>query len=154
MTPKRLNMVTSPGIKLGHELNHLVNQCCYSRQHLQVMINDSIDHSSYNSIKNTKFEPPTNQYCLWLMCRNRERYHLKILFLKAEGPAPEYCGPGDSSRDLLGMVTSRDPKSKAIGDLQCSGIKRSRLESPGILNNLSFICYFNWKCKIATQMHI
>ena len=49
---------------------------------------------------------------------------------------------GDSSRDLLGMVTSRDPKSKAIGDLQRSGIKRSRLESPGILNKLSFICYF------------
>ena len=39
--------------------------------------------------------------------------------------------PGNSACDLLGMVSSSDPKSKANRDLQRSGMKGSRLESPG-----------------------
>ena len=33
--------------------------------------------------------------------------------------------PGNSAGDLFGMVSSRDPKSKVVGDLQRLGIKRS-----------------------------
>ena len=35
------------------------------------------------------------------------------------------CLPGNSAGDLSGMVSSRDPNSKVVGDLQCLGIKRS-----------------------------
>ena len=42
-------------------------------------------------------------------------------------PTWQFC----DFRDLFGMVSSRDPNSKANRDLQRSGIKRSRIESPG-----------------------
>ena len=39
--------------------------------------------------------------------------------------------PGDSMRDRFGMVSSRDP-FKWLSDLQRSGMKRARIESPGV----------------------
>ena len=42
--------------------------------------------------------------------------------------------PGDSSRDLFGMVSSRDPFKGLLLTSNVWGIKRSRLESPGLYN--------------------
>ena len=41
------------------------------------------------------------------------------------------CLPGNSAGDLFGMLSSRDPNSRVVSDLQRSGIKRSRIELPG-----------------------
>ena len=48
------------------------------------------------------------------------------------------CIPGNSAGALFGMVSSRDPFKGDDSDLQRTGIKRSRLESPGS----QYICFF------------
>ena len=64
-----------------------------------------------------------------LMERNVWRLR-RLKEVKFWGVLGGYPIPGDSSRDLFGMVKTW-PFQGVVGDLQRSGIKKSQLESPG-----------------------